>query len=456
MTSLDNLPIKSVQIIKINDKKFTFDYEALNTIINNNNEYSNYPLCVIIINGALRTGKSFFSNFIIRHLLDLENNNNSDNTMLTDYFTSRRGKNIQTLGVWVLNKIFIRNNKAILLMDTQGVFDQELNQAMTVALISLSTIISSYQIYNLDKRIQEDYLCNMANFSSYTSSISNINKQKKIGNTLCLLVRDWEHFDNNFDMDKCNIETDTYRRELLCDTSMLTEEQKETRQKIFNIYNNVLVRLCPHPGHLVTENKFSGRLTDVRQDFKLHVGDIINRMLLSIKPKKILNGQYLLCRDFPSYLQQCINLYDNIEDTLPQTMTQLETTVKISQTKAIHDTVLRYINKMNKYINSKDSNNLNISTYHTDCKRDAIKYFNKLYIMGNDEERKTTYQDMITEITNEYNIILKNIKYDNRYNIAKLIINNIYKCNKNIFSTNTILMSVFLSIVYMIIIFFLS
>ena len=112
--------------------------------------------------------------------------------------------------------------------------------------------------------------------------------------------------------------------------------------------------------------------------------------------------------------------------------------------------------KMNKYINSKDSNNLNISTYHTDCKRDAIKYFNKLYIMGNDEERKTTYQDMITEITNEYNIILKNIKYDNRYNIAKLIINNIYKCNKNIFSTNTILMSVFLSIVYMIIIFFLS
>ena len=77
MSSFDNLLIKSVQIIKINDTKFTFDHEALNTIINNNAEYNNYPLCVIIINGALRTGKSFFSNFIIRHLLDLENNNNS-------------------------------------------------------------------------------------------------------------------------------------------------------------------------------------------------------------------------------------------------------------------------------------------------------------------------------------------------------------------------------------------
>jgi len=422
MSVVDNKDIKSIQIIKINNKKFIFDYEALNTIINNNDKYKNFPLCVIIINGALRTGKSFFSNFIIRHLLKLENNNNTDNKMLSDYFTSRRGKTIQTLGVWVLNKIFIHNDKAILLMDTQGVFDQELNQAMTIALISLSTFISSYQIYNLDKRIQEDYLCNMANFSSFTSSISNINKQKKIGDTLCLLVRDWEHFDNNFDIDKCNIETETYRKELLCDSSILTYQQKETRQKIFDIYNNVLVRLCPHPGHLVTENKFSGRLKDVREDFKLHVNDIINKMLLSIKPKKLLNEQELLCRDFPSFLKKCIGLYDNIENTLELTMTNLKTTAKVSQSKAIQDTVLRYTNKMNKYINLKDSKNLNIEVYHTDCKRDAIKYFNKLYIMGNEEERKSTYNKMIQEILNKYNKLSNNIQYNKLFNINKCFI----------------------------------
>jgi atlastin len=170
--------------------------------------------------------------------------------MLIDYFTSRRGKNIQTLGIWVLNKIFIHNGKAILLMDTQGIFDQELSQIMTIALISLSTIISSYQIYNLNKQIQEDYLCNMANFSSYTSSISNINNNTKIGVTICLLVRDWEYFNNNFDINACNIET--YKNELLYNNTLLTTEQQHTRRKIFDIYNNILVRLCPYPGYLVT------------------------------------------------------------------------------------------------------------------------------------------------------------------------------------------------------------
>lgn len=47
---------------------------------------------------------------------------------------------------------------AVLLVDTQGMFDHETTMGLTAAIFGLSTLLSSYQIYNVDKRIQEDHL----------------------------------------------------------------------------------------------------------------------------------------------------------------------------------------------------------------------------------------------------------------------------------------------------------
>lgn len=404
MSDNNSFGIKSVQIIRIEGSKFIFNYEDLQSIVDKNKDCSDLPLCVIIINGALRTGKSFFSNFIIRHMIKLENEMNNttvNDEMLKDYFTSRRGSNIQTLGVWVLNKIFVHEGKAIILMDSQGIFDRELNQAMTIALISLSTIVSSYQIYNLDKRIQEDHLCNMAYFSAYSSLISNT-ENSKIGQTLCLLVRDWQNYENNFDLAKCNAEAEAYKRDFLCDTSALENAKVETRNKIFNTYEDVVVRLCPHPGHLVTENRFSGKLSDIREDFILHVEDIINRMLRNLEPKRISNQMTLLCGEFPKYLQQYLVLYRNVESSLPEAMTILETTVKMCQDNAKAKTVKRYRDRMMKRINTRSMNREDIGVWHKECVRDAQKYFNKLYVMGKQEDIKRIQSNIMDYIVKEY------------------------------------------------------
>ena len=56
-------------------------------------------------------------------------------------------------------------------------FDGETNQMMTTCIFGLATLLSSYQIYNIDKRLQEDILQHLALFSEYTitlfSSFSN-------------------------------------------------------------------------------------------------------------------------------------------------------------------------------------------------------------------------------------------------------------------------------------------
>ncbi|RYY75882.1 hypothetical protein EON63_19010, partial [archaeon] len=56
---------------------------------------------------------------------------------------------------------------AVLLMDTQGMFDNETSMTLTAQIFGLSTLVSSLLIYNVDKRIQEDNLQHLALFSEY-------------------------------------------------------------------------------------------------------------------------------------------------------------------------------------------------------------------------------------------------------------------------------------------------
>ena len=413
--SFENTRItKSVQIVKIEGSKFIFDFEAFQDIINQNEQSHDLPVAVIVINGALRTGKSFFSNFIIRYLKNgaLESseankqNKISQDAVLKDYFTSRRGATTETLGIWVFNEIFIHEGKAIILMDTQGIFDQELNQAMTIALISLSTIMSSYQIYNLDKRIQEDHLCNMAYFSAYSDLISNTSNTK-IGQTLCLLVRDWQNFENNFDLERCDSETENYRTDFLDNgTTCKDKSSVMNRKKILDTYDDVVVRLCPHPGHLVTEGKFSGRLTEVREDFLIHVEHIIRLILKNLKPKRISNDQNLLCRELPKYMKEYITLYENVKEALPEAMTILETTKKICQDNAKTKTVHFYKENMLLQIKTKKMSTEDIEAWHNNCFREANKYFNRMYIMGKDEDIRKIKELVMIDINNEYSQFL--------------------------------------------------
>ncbi len=56
---------------------------------------------------------------------------------------------------------------AVFLVDTQGMFDSETSQMLTASIFGLSTLLSSRQIYNVDKRVQEDNLQHLALFTEY-------------------------------------------------------------------------------------------------------------------------------------------------------------------------------------------------------------------------------------------------------------------------------------------------
>ena len=77
-----------------------------------------------------------------------------------------------TTGIWMWSEPFIHYSEeaeevAILLMDTQGMFDNETTMNLTAQIFSISTLVSSFQIYNVQNSIGEDKMMHLALFSGY-------------------------------------------------------------------------------------------------------------------------------------------------------------------------------------------------------------------------------------------------------------------------------------------------
>jgi atlastin len=158
---------------------------------------SGLKVSVVSVVGAFRTGKSFLLTWFLKYLshhealhaqkYDItkdEECRNRDNrhwyneldSLGNDGFDWRGGAERNTTGIWMWSKPFIlprtlsdgkNEDVAVLLVDTQGMFDHETTMGLTAAIFGLSTLLSSYQIYNVDKRIQEDNLQQLALFSEY-------------------------------------------------------------------------------------------------------------------------------------------------------------------------------------------------------------------------------------------------------------------------------------------------
>jgi atlastin len=87
-------------------------------------------------------------------------------------FKWRFGNERQTTGMWLWSEPFLRFTSAgqlvaVLLMDTQGLFDSKTAQMLTTQIFGLSTLMASYQVFNLTTRLTEAELQNVAVFAEF-------------------------------------------------------------------------------------------------------------------------------------------------------------------------------------------------------------------------------------------------------------------------------------------------
>lgn len=78
-----------------------------------------------------------------------------------------------TSGILIWSKPFLCQDEfgkrfAVLLMDTQGIFDRESTMKDCASIFALSSLISTVQIYNIMQQLQEDDLKNLkVNFQGF-------------------------------------------------------------------------------------------------------------------------------------------------------------------------------------------------------------------------------------------------------------------------------------------------
>ena len=121
------------------------------------------------------------------------------NALTTDIpmlFSWRGGATRDTTGILAWPELFKLTtpegkNFALLIMDTQGTFDDESSVRDNATIFALSCMTSSKVVYNLSQQIQEDDLQHLELFTNY-GELALESGQAKPFQQLSFLVRDWQ------------------------------------------------------------------------------------------------------------------------------------------------------------------------------------------------------------------------------------------------------------------------
>lgn len=165
---------------------------------------------IIAVAGDYRKGKSFLLNYFLRYLEYVYGEDASEeqpkrptpeewmgnrNEPLKG-FPWRYGSERLTTGIWVWSKIFKATYEgtklAIILMDTQGVFDNKSTIRQSTTVFALSAMLSSVTCYNVSQNIQENNLTNLQFFTGYGRLALEESQGVRPFQKLIFVIRDWQ------------------------------------------------------------------------------------------------------------------------------------------------------------------------------------------------------------------------------------------------------------------------
>ena len=329
-----NENLKAVQIVSYSqvDENIIYHKENFESIVQFNN-VNNLEIIVLVVAGPYRSGKSFLLNWFIDRLSKMENGTPLDEIsgIPEDFsgFKYRSGIERETKGMLAYSKIFKvklkETEKAFLLIDTQGTFDNESTEKENKILFSLSTLISSVQIYNVTSQLSKDKLENLELFSTYAKLFSD-NIENCPFQSLIILIRDWKHKkDHNFGFEGgasylnkkwFNKDAIEHHKQLLCSS-----------------FEDIKCFLMPKPGLELSEKGLLNKLKPLfKQEMSSFVCDVIKYSYS--KEKRIAGVGEIKCSDLPFMFNDFIKHYKTTD--IPDENTPLQATSEFFYRK-LHD-----------------------------------------------------------------------------------------------------------------------
>lgn len=382
----------------------------------------NHPIVVWSVVGAFRTGKSFLLDLLIRCLdalergtvpIDCLEGGKLRGGMVTQRkcqierdqlvveterdiesgFSWRSGRHRCTVGIWMWSRPFIINGQAILLIDTQGMFDSTLGSHATASIFGLSTLLSSIQVYNVDKRIQEDNLQHLALFSEYARLAHRDAGDGDGFSKLWFLVRDWQNFDTTVLCDTDEEKIASMKK--YCDEVM--EERKsveleDVRKQIRNTFPSLNCWLLPHPGLDVCKARYDGSLRQIRMEF---------RNLLSKFAEKLVNesSRSMTSREFLMYSESYTEVFSK-GDAFPKATHIFNATIQVNEDIAIQKAIEQY--ECDMKLTDQYMLEETLQSRHLLALEQAHNTFIALASFGMERDRSESIERLQRQLENQY------------------------------------------------------
>eukprot|EP00063_Salmo_salar_P035476 XP_014010311.1 PREDICTED: atlastin-2-like isoform X2 [Salmo salar] len=439
LTAADQSPVKEQPVEEVEEKarpiqivlaheddhKFELDTAALEKLLLQE-AVRDLNVVVVSVAGAFRKGKSFLLDFMLRYMLNQQQEQSdswvgADDEPLTG-FSWRGGCERETTGIQVWSQVFVVNKPdgskvAVLLVDTQGAFDSQSTIKDCATVFALSTMTSSVQVYNLSQNIQEDDLQHLQLFTEY-GRLALEEIYLKPFQSLMFLIRDWSYpYEHNYGLEGGK----RFLEKRLQVKQNQHEELQTVRKHIHSCFSNISCFLLPHPGLKVATNPmFDGRLKDIDGDFKEALGNLVPLLLAPENlVEKEIGGAKVTCRDLVEYFKAYIKIYQGEE--LPHPKSMLQATAEANNLTAVAGAKDTYSKSMEMvcggdkpYIAPAD-----LERCHEEFKECSVRQFRSVKKMGGEDFCKKYQEQLEGELDEAYSNFHKHNEGKNIFYAAR-------------------------------------
>lgn len=264
-----------------------------------------------------------------------------------DGFSSKHGSKADTQGIIMWSDVFLHEGSekiAIILMDTEGLFEPGKPPIANARIFGVTNLISSIQILNVKENIQENDLEYLEMTTGLTRAIADNaikTRNAKLFQKLIFLIQDFN--------DK-NIEYGFEGGEILLNNTLNRDftgnpAVESVRKNIRNSYDEITCFLLPSPGDAVGEQDFDGRWSKIKPNFLNYLKQIIIGLLEpeNLVKKNIL-GMEITGETLREYLIKYFEMFNS--ENIPKIGTIFSTIIDIN----MNDIITKLFNSYKKEI----------------------------------------------------------------------------------------------------------
>lgn len=239
-----------------------------------------------------------------------KNGDSSSNWLLDDNelvsgFSVASGKSKCTKGIWMWSEIFCSDlpdgrKIAIILLDTQSIFDRDSTQYENDFLFGLTSLLSSIQVYNVQHLIRGNDLMHL----QLDKYIAGNEDAVKLFQKLVFTVRD----SNPTGRDSFVADSGRqYLENIMKKDNFDFNGLQKTKELILSKYDNIDCYLLPQP-HVMISMKNEFKISYMEESFKNSVKILAENLLApqNLIVKQI-NGQSIRAGDFVSLMDSYLN-----------------------------------------------------------------------------------------------------------------------------------------------------